>query len=405
MNVNLASSVHDATASAMGFRYQERFALLELLDLKDEEATVAIEALDDVQLTANGSDLLEQLKHSFAAQPKPIDIKSANLWTTLRIWAEILPVIDISSTSFALITVAPLSQNSLLECLQTMGSDRSGLLTALVAEAERVVEDVSAAELAKKSKPHTKRSPGAKAFLSLADKEKEGLLAKIVLRPDAPKIDALEEMFAKRLDTYPVPQRETLARKIYEWWDRQVLLSFEGKRDRFIARHEILEQLSETSATLHTETLMDSFSSKQPPPVFHTDEMLAKQCDLVDAKSAMLRRARISEWQARNQRSAWSTEAPSKHSKIVAYDEKLVLEWEYQHETARENGDINDEASLKSEGLNVLKWALEDAAAEVGSIESTITSPFYVRGSYQVLSIQGRVGWHPEYIDRLGFKK
>lgn len=405
MNVDFSSSVHDATASAMGFRYQERFALLELLDAKDEEAAVAIEALDDVQLAANGTDLLEQLKHSFVTQPKPIDIKSANLWTTLRIWAELLPSIDMSITNFALITVAPLSQGSLLECLQAIDSDRSNLLTALITEAERVMEEVNAAELANKSKPHAKRSPGAKAFLSLTSTQKKGLLAKITLRPDAPKIDELEELFAKRLDTYPVSQRETLSRKTYEWWDRQVLLSFANKRHRFIARYEVLEKLSETSAMLQSEKLMDSFSSKRPPAVFHTNEMLAKQCDLVDAKSAMLRRARISEWQARSQRSEWSTEAPSKHSKIVAYDEKLVLEWEYQHETACENVNANDEASLKHEGLNVLKWALEDAAAEVGNIESTITSPFYVRGSYQVLSIQGRVGWHPEYVSRLGFKK
>ncbi|WP_371225355.1 ABC-three component system protein [Roseovarius sp. 2305UL8-3] len=404
MNVKLASPVHDATASAVGFRYQERFALLELFDTKDDEAAVAIEALDDVQLTANGTDILEQLKHSFAKQPAPIDIKSTNLWTTLRIWAGLLTSVDISSTRFALITVAPLSQGSLLECLQTVGSDRSGLQSALVSEAQRVLEEVKVAELAGKRKTHAKRLPGAKAYLSLSDKEREELLSKIALRSDAPRIDELERMLAQRLDTYPAPQRETLSRKTYEWWDRQVLLSFENKRDRFIARHEILEQLSETSAMLHSETLMDSFSSKQPPAVFHTNEMLAKQCDLVGAKPAMLRRARISEWQARNQRSEWSKEAPSKHSKIVSYDEKLVLEWEYQHETACENMNAGDETSQKSEGLNVLKWALEDAAVEVGSIESTITSPFYVRGSYQVLSIQGRVGWHPEYVDRLGFK-
>ncbi len=405
MNVKLSNSVHDATASALGFRYQERFALLELFNTTDDEAAVAIEALDDVQLTANGTDILEQLKHSLAKQPKPIDIKCTNLWTTLRIWAELLPSIDISNTSFALITVAPLSQNSLLDCLQTKGSDRSGLQDALVEEAERVMEEVNAAELAGKSKPHAKRLPGAKAFLSLSDTDKKILVSKVALRSDAPRIDELEEMLAKRLDTYPALQRETLSRKIYEWWDRQVLLSFEGKRDRFIARHEILEQLSETSVMLHTETLMDSFSSKQPPAIFHSNEMLAKQCNLVGVKPAMLRRARIAEWQARNQRSEWSTEAPSKHSKIVAYDEELVLAWEYRHETAIENMAAGDETSKKSEGLNVLKWALEDAAADVGKIERTITSPYYVRGSYQVLSIQGRVGWHPEYVDRLDFKK
>lgn len=171
-----------------------------------------------------------------------------------------------------------------------------------------IVEELSAAELANKSKPHAKKSLGARAFLFLTDKENEGLIAKITLRPDAPKIDKLEEMLTERLDTYPVPQRVTLSRKIYEWWDRQVLLSFENKRSRFIGRHEILKQLSETSAMLHTETLMDNFSSKQPPKVYYTNEMLVRQCDLVDAKPAMLKRARISEWQARNQRSEWSRE-------------------------------------------------------------------------------------------------
>jgi len=61
MGVESASSVHDATASALGFRYQERFALLELFNAQNDDAAIAIEALDDVQLAANGTDLLEQL--------------------------------------------------------------------------------------------------------------------------------------------------------------------------------------------------------------------------------------------------------------------------------------------------------------------------------------------------------
>jgi hypothetical protein len=182
-----------------------------------------------------------------------------------------------------------------------------------------------------------------------------------------------------------------------------MVLSFDSKRDRFVKRHELLEQLSETSAMLTSEALLDSFSSKQPPPVFHTHEMLAKQCELVDALPAMVKRARVSEWQARNQRAAWSIEAPSKHSKIVEYDERLVLEWTYKHETAYEASEAGSEDDMVTNGRSVLQWALEDAAQEVGTIESTVTSPFYVRGSYQVLSIEGRVGWHPEYRKRLGF--
>lgn len=168
MSAKTSTSLHDATASALGFRYQERYALLELLDASDE-AAVAIEALDDIQLTDNGVDLLEQLKHSYADKPKPIDIKSVGLWTTLRIWAELLPAIDLSRTCFALVTVAPLSKSSSLKCLQTEGSNRTKLVAELTAEAERVIEEVKAAETAGEGKPHAKRLPGVKALLSLSN--------------------------------------------------------------------------------------------------------------------------------------------------------------------------------------------------------------------------------------------
>lgn len=400
-----SASRHDATASALGFRYQERYALLQLLETKDDEAAIAVEALDDVHLKSNGVDLLEQLKYSLNPNPKPLGIKSVNLWTTLRIWCELLPTIDLNSTRFALVVVAPIAKESQLYRLKTEDSDRSLLLAELKAEAERVVDDIETAKLGGKSMPHKERALGVKAFLALSEIRREELIQRISIQPNAETISSIEKTLALRLDTYPNDQRNTLAAKLCEWWDRQILLSFDNKRNRFIKRYELLEQLSEISAMLTSEALLDSFSGKQPPPVFGTHEMLAKQCALVSALPAMIKRARVSEWQARNQRAAWSVEAPSKHSKVIEYDERLVLEWTYQHETACENCKTRNEEDMVTNGLSVLRWTLEEAAQEVGNIESTVTSPFYVRGSYQVLSIEGRVGWHPEYRTRLGFKE
>lgn len=400
-----SKSIHDATASALGFRYQERFALIELLDTKDDEAAIGVETLDDIHLQSQGLDLLEQLKHSLSLNPTPLDIKSGNLWTTLKIWAELLPSSDLDSTQFRLVTVAPIATSSSLNCLCTEGSDRAPLAEELTAEAQRVLADVLAATGKGKPKPHAKRIAGAEAFLQISESQRLDLLERVLIRPEAPTITDLEDLLATKLDTYPNAQRKTLAAKLYEWWDRQILLSLQGKRDRYIKRFELIGQLSETSAMLQTEALIESFSSKTPPAVFHTDEMLAKQCELVEAKPAMSKLARISEWQARNQRTAWSNEAPSKHSKIVDYDEKLISEWSYLHDTACENADPKKESSMIEEGQKILKWILEEAAQKVGSIENTVTSPFYVRGSYQVLSIEGRVGWHPEYRLRLGFSK
>jgi len=400
-----SESLHDATASALGFRYQERFALIELMETKDDEAAIGVETLDDVHLKSQGIDLLEQLKHSLSLNPTPLDIKSVNLWATLRIWAELLPSTDLDITQFRLVTVASIATSSSLNCLCTEGSDRTKLADELVAEAQRVVDDVLAASKKGNPKPHAKRIAGAEAFLNISESQRIGLLERVLIRPEAPAITDLEDLLATKLDTYPNAQRKTLVAKLYEWWDRQILLSLQGKRDRYIKRFELIGQLSETSAMLQTEALIESFSSKTPPAVFHTDEMLAKQCELVEAKPSMSKLARVSEWQARNQRTAWSNEAPSKHSKIVEYDEKLISEWSYLHDTACENADPKEESSMIEEGYKILKWILEEAPQKVGSIENTVTSPFYVRGSYQVLSIEGRVGWHPEYRLRLGFSK
>lgn len=400
----VSSTLHNAEDAALGFRYQERYAILQLLELKDDDGAVAVESLDDIHIQVNGADFLTQLKHSLSEAPPPIHIKSASVWKTFRIWCDLLPTLNLNSTRFSLVTVAPIAAQSALNLLAIENSDRTSVLAELTKEALRVVEKVDAASTAGKDPPYKDRSPGAKAFLGLSENQREALVKRISLKPGAPDIIEIEGELAKQLDTYPRTQRELLAAKICEWWDRQVMLSMCNVRPRSIKRFELIEQLSEISAALTTEALMESFSSKLPAEMFHTEEMLIQQCNLVRASTSMVKKARISEWQARNQRSAWAAEAPSKLSKVAEFDQRLIIEWGYQHEPICEPDKLGNESDMVENGLAVLRWTLEAAPQQVGCIEATVTSPFYVRGTYQILSIDGSVGWHPDYKARLGFK-
>jgi len=58
---------------------------------------------------------------------------------------------------------------------------------------------------------------------------------------------------------------------------------------------------------------------------------------------------------------------------------------------------------MKKKGHDLLVWSHYEAHKAVNAIDSGVTKPSYIRGSYQVLSIDGRVGWHPEYRKLLGF--
>jgi hypothetical protein len=394
---------HDATAVAIAFRYQERRALFDLWETQDDDAAVAVEALDDIQLNLPGQTLIEQVKHSVQAVPPPITTSTLSLWKTLRIWCELLPKIDIANCRFVFVCTSPIEQSSSLNCLKVFGSDITVLLDDLDNEAERVRSEAAAAALSNKSIPHKEKTPGVTAWLKLPQKNKRALLERVVIKSDSPNIDEQEDELAASLKSYPKAHRKKLASALFNWWDGEVLHSMQQKREKFIGYFEVTAQLSHLNAMLQNDQFFETFSSAQPPPIFGTDERLAKQCNLINATNTRIDRARTLEWQARSQRAVWADESPLKNSLLVNYDKTLEIEWKAHHDEAIELSNNGDKDTMISEGIKVFNWALECNSTEVGNIGNYSTPPFYIRGSYQTLSIDGRVGWHPQYRSLLGY--
>jgi hypothetical protein len=85
-------SQYDASASALGYIYQVRYALLASLKKMQEVDDpdlyyVSIEKLDDIAFEKEGTpEELLQLKYHSA--PANLTDKSPDIWKTLRIWAE-----------------------------------------------------------------------------------------------------------------------------------------------------------------------------------------------------------------------------------------------------------------------------------------------------------------------------
>ncbi|WP_377512815.1 ABC-three component system protein [Octadecabacter sp. R77987] len=395
---------HDASAVAIAFQFQQRQALFELFGTNDDEAAVAVEALDDIQLNLDGQTLIEQVKHSIKPNPAPITLKSKELWTTLRIWCGLVSKVDLDAVRFVFICTTSVQEGSPLLALEQDGSDRTALIKALDEEASRVLSKIEAAKVTKAKPPHQDRALGIEAWLDLANDERAALLSRITLRANTATAHDQETELAKTLTQYPVSHRNKLSERILQWWDSQMLRSMLGSRPKFVGRSEVLSELSQLHSMLEQDQFFETYSSKRPPPVYATDQMLARQCELVGASSKTTNRARQLEWQARSQRAEWANESPSKRDRLTTYDETLVLEWEAEHDIAQEQSDLESEASMKVSGHDVLTWALKCSVVEVGSIDHYTLPPFYIRGSYQTLSISGKVGWHPDYKKRLGFE-
>lgn len=394
---------HSAEDAALGFLYQGQYALILLWREADDDALIWLETLDDVVLVANGETFLEQLKHSLKDKPTALTVASVKLWKTLKAWIDVLPELDLSRTWLHLVAVADISAGSSLEALLDHQESREGLLQALVDEAKRVGRERTQAAAEGKKLPHPDRAVACDAFLKLPHEKKVKLLARTRIRPKQPNISAIEDVLAESLTTVVRDKRAQVARQLLDWWNGQVLDLLTKKRQFGISRFELVKRYMEIISAIELDELTSAFATASHPSSYQFDSMIERQISLVGGGGVELTRAVREEWRAREERSRWSTENPARHEIITRYDDRLVEEWSDRHTDMSSGCAAISDQALQSKGFDLLKWSHYEAPRDLEPIAPSIVSPYYVRGTYQVLSINGRVGWHPNYRKLLGF--
>lgn len=397
-----SSPTHAAEGSALGFLYQSFYALRSLVMLNTDDASVIVERLDDVELRADGQTLLYQLKHSILAKPPSITLKSRPIWRTMKVWIDALPALTLAETTLHLVAVGPIPAGSPLLALTSDTEDRADLAAAMTEEAKRVLHARDEATKAgKKTLPYGDRVDGCSAFLALSGIDRLNLLRRAAIKPNSPTVSEIEAEIAGHFNLVLPGYRAAVAKRLVEWWDRQIVYSMCGERDRMISRAELQSQIMTIVADLERDSLVPEFEALDPPDDYLPDGMLARQIALVKGKSFDLKRAIREEWKAREQRGNWTTSNPAIRAKIAAYDHVLREHWSDRHEEMVDMCTGFDADAKCEAGLELLRWTHIDAPKAVQPIALDWGAPYYVRGSYQVLAINLRVGWHPDYEDLL----
>ncbi len=374
------------------------YALLTLLRTDTDNAAVCVEQLDDIELKVDNQTLLYQLKHSMKPNPNPITLSSRSLWRTFSVWIDALPSITLSETTLHLVVVGKIAQDSPLAALAVRNADRSDLKTALVAEATRVMTARDQAEKAgERPLPFGDRIDSCKAFYALSDTDKINLLRRMLIMQESPRIDEVEGQVAAHLTILPAAQRGPIARRLLEWWDLQIVYSLCEKRTRVISRSELQSKISEIVGDIEQDRVIPDFETVNPPESYQPDGMLTRQIQLVDGLRTDLAKAIREEWRAREQRSKWINEKPSMASVIARYDHILEEHWADRHRRMVEECAHAGSAEKCASGLKILRWTHDEAPKGVQPITDGWNAPYYVRGSYQVLAINLKVGWHPEF--------
>jgi len=395
--LNVYDGSHSAAAAALGFYYQSLYGLLCIVKATDDDAAVCLERLDDVEVEINGQTLLNQLKHSLSKKPKPVTISSISLWKTLKAWIDVLPKVSLNDTRFQLVTVAPLPSGSPLEPLLDETTSRANLLVFLADEAQRVLDEREAAATQKKPVPHGERAAACAAYLKLSESVRQTLLSRISIHPAASDIVQIGNDIADALKSFPPDLRETIARRLIEWWDLQVVYSFCGMRERVISMLDVQMRLSEIAGEMHRDEVLADFQFVMPPDDHTPPSMLAKQLQLVDGTKAEIRAAEREEWRARSQRHRWILERVDMAGRITLYDQRLVEAWNDKHALMVEQTETATDSQKRSAGLEIFRWSFTDAMAQIVPFAKNWSADYYVRGSYQFLAVDLRVGWHPDF--------
>lgn len=104
-------------------------------------------------------------------------------------------------------------------------------------------------------------------------------------------------------------------------------------------------------------------------------------------------------YSASEQRSRWLREGILRFGELQTYDRRLQQEWDILFTAMLDDlGQEATEEEMVKAARILYKWAAQDAAF---LIRPSCDEPFICRGSLQMLADSRKIGWHPQFLERL----
>ncbi|MCG2842286.1 hypothetical protein L6Q21_15010 [Sandaracinobacter sp. RS1-74] len=392
---------YSAGEQGLGYIYQARLALLQLLQLPEDTA-IFLEKDDDLDfIDGDGGKSLASLKHK-AIGDRLTDL-SSDFWKSVNIWLARYKRDGraASNLRFFLFTTSTVSTGSFLARLlpdQTVASGDAKTLTELA--------DAALAESRSKL-----IAPITTAFNELSDPEKQDFLERILILDGSPRIGDIPALIRdKHMRSIRREHRESVFERLEGWWTDAVIKQLTGAEAEGIFGYEVSDKLSNFSEEYKIDNLPITFRGKMPADEIDTDadpRLFVAQLREIGISSNRIRSAILDYYRAFEQRSAWARENLLILGEVEEYEDRLTDEWSRYKDVAFEKlKDDSAEEALRDAGTSLYNWAeFETGKIESLRIRARVTEPYVLRGSFHILADatpEPKVYWHPRFLDRLG---
>ena len=375
----------------MGYLHQVRYALVLLLRAPNAESNISIEKLDDIAFEEDGEAVeLLQTKHHVTHTGSLTDF-SIDLWKTLRVWAVSARsgIFDLDSVILSLVTTASAPGDSAAAQLR---SDR-GRNTAAAIDKLRKAGEASTNATVKQAFAE---------FQALAPVEQERLLACIRVLDNAPDIIEARQLLEDRL-RYSTRQQflSGLCDRLEGWWFSRAVEHLRNPTlIKGIPQRLVQVQINDLAEQFRRDNLPNDF----PFPLevdesnLSSDErVFVEQLKLVLVSNERIKRAISDYYRAFQQRSKWVREDLLLDRELDIYETRLITEWEEHFLRMKE--DLTEQANHAETGRRLYNNVI-DMPRHI-PIRPAFPDPFVMRGSFHILANSLKIGWHPQFRERL----
>lgn len=382
---------HSAAASVLGYQYQTRWGLLELLRHRTSrpDLSLSLEMFDDVAWDQEGTPAeLKQLK-LHVTRTGQLGDASVDLWRTLKVWIDGARPADPYGPVLSIVTNAIAAEGSAAALLRASVYRDPAAALALLENAARDAKSQTTVKW-------------RQAFLKLDPSARQSFVSRIYVADRSPDLEEIDTEVNDILwSGIPLVGADTYVDLIWSWWGKVSLDLLKGRR-LGITVHEVrveLDRIRDLFTEDNLPTLVELQDVDEGQALLdHGTRTFVKQMRWVGVGQVNLTKAVIDYYRAYTQTTAWIDRNIVGLAELDRFVENLKDEWSRAFEDMLDDLPATAAEDEKRAAGKKLFRQLRDSTL---TIRSRYTDPFFARGKRHELADRGDLGWHPDFETHL----
>lgn len=388
-------AVFDASASALGFLHQVRWAMYELLissrRASDQSMRMTLEVFDDVALTDAAGRPLSAIQLKQHVSQTSLTDKSVDLWKTIRVWLETPSLAAADGPMLTLVTTSPVQAGSAASLLGIDDAERNEAKALTLLDAASVTGSVATEQ-------------GRKAWSQAPSSVRASLLTRMRVLGEQASVAELDVLLDAELAPF-VPAKHVAEYRVrlWGWWDSRAVLMLRQNRTVVgggsVSAAELYERMQFIRDDFRVDSLVVDFALNfdEDKVAAGHDEHFVDQLRLVKAGSGTLRSAVVDYLRAYAHTTKWVQNGDLFDDELERYKSALKDEWSRRFDEMLEDLEsdgVTDSHARAIRGRELFR-TLSDSAQV--TIRSEFDVPFHARGTRNSIANHGEYGWHPDF--------